>query len=267
MNNKQKFNLAIFFEYACVILIIFISLMLSSKAFASENGAQNLSNQFALVKSKSTGKQVKSDGTQISTSIGDDITGNTLLLKASKAGIDKLPGTARAEQVQTSINDYYFTIHDASSFLLTDIDNDGYYREFNILFDADVEYGAADVYAEMYLSKDGGPWIHYYSSDIFTIYGDSIDDQYEVNSTLVDGYPTGNYDVLIDLYEVGVEGVVATFSSDDTNNLYALPLEDSYHDEEIVVIVETYEHGGPLSQFIILLSVVLVIYRAARIKS
>lgn len=134
-------------------------------------------------------------------------------------------------------NTYYsheFTIYDAQSYLYDDFDEDGYYQTFGIVFDADVisnianEY--ADVYAELYLSINGGPWTHYFSTDVFTIVGENIDDQYEVVTTLYEGYYSDNYDVLIDLYEVGYPGLVATYSSDDNDALYALPLESDEHD-------------------------------------
>ena len=53
-----------------------------------------------------------------------------------------------------------------------------------------------------------------------------------------------SYDVLIDLYEVGFSDVVATYSSDDTNALYALPLESSDYDPEYIEVEYYDEHGG-----------------------
>ena len=63
------------------------------------------------------------------------------------------------------------------------------------------------MYAELYLSKNGGPWIHYYTTDNFVIDGDTTDDEHEVITTLRTGYISDEYDVLIDLYEVGFEGM------------------------------------------------------------
>ena len=141
-----------------------------------------------------------------------------------------------------------FSIYDASSRLFTDNDLDGYYQTFSVTFDADLigfgSYERADVYAELYLSRDGGPWVHYYSTDIFTIIGDSSDDDFEVLTTLHTGYPADYYDVLIDLYEVGFDDIVATISSDDTDNLYALPLESSDRDEVYIGDSSSEGHGG-----------------------
>ncbi|ABV37848.1 conserved hypothetical protein [Shewanella sediminis HAW-EB3] len=141
-----------------------------------------------------------------------------------------------------------FSIYEASSRLFTDNDLDGFYQTFSVTFDADLigfgSYERADVYAELYLSRDGGPWVHYYSTDIFTIIGDSSDDDFEVLTTLHTGYPADHYDVLIDLYEVGFDDIVATISSDETDNLYALPLESSDRDEIYIGDSSSEGHGG-----------------------
>ncbi|WP_208764182.1 choice-of-anchor H family protein [Shewanella aestuarii] len=154
--------------------------------------------------------------------------------------------SAQANVVTQSYNGYRdFTIYEAYSRLFDDFDRDGFYQTFSVTFDADV-YGysvnePADVYAEMYLSRNGGPWEHYYTTKVFTIYGDSPDDDFEVLTTLARGYKTDYYDVLIDLYEYGYSDVVATISGDDSDGLYALPLESSDRDEGYEVI-----HAGTL---------------------
>ncbi|MGS0675050.1 choice-of-anchor H family protein [Shewanella sp. 125m-1] len=141
-----------------------------------------------------------------------------------------------------------FYIYDAYSRLFIDNDYDGFYQTFSVTFDADVQGSyvneRADVFAELYLSRNGGPWEHYYTTDIFSIYGDATDDDFEVLTTLESGYRTDHYDVLIDLYEVGYGDIVATVSSNDFDSLYALPLESSDRDD--VYIEEDY-YGGSVS--------------------
>ncbi|WP_394128988.1 choice-of-anchor H family protein [Shewanella maritima] len=145
---------------------------------------------------------------------------------------------------------YDFSIYDAYSRLYDDFNYNGFYQTFTVTFDADIlgptGYEIANVYAEMYLSKNGGPWERYYTTDIFTIEGDRSDDDYEVLTTLASGYPTDHYDVLIDLYEVGYSDIVATISSEDVDSLYALPLESSDWDIDAaeVIIVEEYSSGS-----------------------
>ncbi|WP_228768456.1 choice-of-anchor H family protein [Shewanella sp. TC10] len=161
-----------------------------------------------------------------------------------------------------------FDIYEAYSRLFDDFDEDGFYQTFSVTFDADV-YGftqgePANVYAELYLSRNGGPWEHYYSTEVFTIYGDATDDDYELLTTLAQGYKTDYYDVLIDLYELGYEDIVATLSADESDGLYALPLESSdrdevYEDEYVEVIEsEVIVSGGSVSWFMLLLPLLLM---------
>ena len=169
----------------------------------------------------------------------------------TKVTIDR----TQVQQAQQSVIGYRdFAIFQAYSRLFDDLDQDGFYQTFSVTFDADV-YGytlnePANVYAEMYLSRNGGPWEHYYTTDVFTIYGQSEDDDFEVLTTLSQGYQTDFYDVLIDLYEYGYPEVVATLSADESDGLYALALES--HDRDVVYEQEIVEEvvivgGGSLS--------------------
>jgi|GEM_PF-3330391 hypothetical protein len=120
-----------------------------------------------------------------------------------------------------------FYIYDARSTLRRDRDGDGYHSEFRIRFDADVRVGSALVYARLYLRRLGErDWFLYHETDDFWIYGQSGSDEYFVTTTLDAGFPTAEYDVLIDLYEVGVPGIVATLGPLDTGELGFLPLEE-----------------------------------------
>ncbi|NQZ82527.1 MAG: hypothetical protein HRT52_16070 [Colwellia sp.] len=170
--------------------------------------------------------------------------------------------------------DHEFGIYSAFTFLEDDFDGDGYYQTFSVTFDADVYSHTSnydsEVYAELYLSKDGVNWLHYYSTDNFIIHADTDEDQYEVITTLLDGYYAGHYDVLIDLYEVGYEGIVATFSSDDVNgeDLYALPLESSDFDTPYVEEVHVHHRsGGSMSIWLSLFIFFVVGLRLAKKNS
>ena len=136
----------------------------------------------------------------------------------------------RLQQPIKSTRSNEFEFFDSWVSLDSDFDGDGYYSEFSLSFDADTVYSSADVYAEVYLSLEGGSWLHLYTSDDFSIYSNSETDSYSVSFGLNFDYPTGEYDVLVDLYEVGYSGVVATIGPDDDGDLYALPLEDEEHE-------------------------------------
>jgi hypothetical protein len=121
-----------------------------------------------------------------------------------------------------------FWFFDAGSVLLSDRDQDGFHREFRIRFDADVVSGQAFVFARLYLRRVGDEdWLLYHETDDFEIFADDGDDDYFVTTTLDDGWPTGDYDVLIDLYESGFSGIVATIGPFDDESLALLPLEET----------------------------------------
>jgi hypothetical protein len=120
-----------------------------------------------------------------------------------------------------------FYIYDAVSTLRMDRDADAYHSEFRVRFDADVRVGDALVYARLYLRRAGeSEWFLYRETDDFRIYGQSGDDDYYVTTTLDAGYATGEYDVLIDLYESGYSGIVASLGPLDSGALSYLPLEE-----------------------------------------
>lgn len=169
--------------------------------------------------------------------------------------------TARASGQQKSSNidartpntDFWFYTADVE--LFTDLDRDGYYAGIDLLFDADTYYDVADVYAVIYLSYEYGPWNEYAETDNFTIFGTSGDDEYIVETDLVAGYPTGNYDILIELYDAYDNSFLAVIGPEDTSELSILPLEDSGRDTPATVttqVVVSRGGGGSLSWFLLL---------------
>ncbi len=129
-----------------------------------------------------------------------------------------------------------FSIFDAQAVMSWDDDDDGFYHRLRVSFDPDVDGGEAWVYARLYLSLEGGPWNHLYTTEVFPITGDASDDAYEVVTRLLDGYPTGYYDVLIELYDADYDLLMVNYGPYEDRDLATLPLEDSYRD--------SYEESG-----------------------
>lgn len=143
-------------------------------------------------------------------------------------------------------------IYDASTALFDDYDRDGYYSYLRVRFDADTIYDTAWLYAEIYLSADGNAWELLYTTDDFAIWGSSPDDDYEVETSLVSGYSTGLYDVLIDLYDADTGMLVDEFGPDESSALSLLPLEDSVRDGvDSGPIVHGHGGGGAMSWFVL----------------
>ena len=138
-----------------------------------------------------------------------------------------------------------FWIFDATAIIRDDFDGDGFFTRLEVTFDADTVFNTADVYAVLYLSLEGGDWIEYGSTDTFRINGSSAFDEYFFDSDLVSGFPTGYYDVLIDLYDTFDNSLVATFGPDDSGELFDLPLESQNLDSaQPPVVVISNEGGG-----------------------
>ena len=98
-------------------------------------------------------------------------------------------------------------------------------------FDADTIWGVADVYAVVYLSFEGGPWNQYAVTNDFTIFGTSAVDDYVIETELLSGYPTGYYDLLIELFDAWDGSYLASFGPADSSELSFLPLESANRDD------------------------------------
>ncbi len=140
--------------------------------------------------------------------------------------------------------DVEFWIYDARVELFSDLDLDGYYAGVDLSFDADTVYNSADVYAVLYLSYEFGPWNEYAVTDDFTILGTSGDDEYFIETELVSGYATGDYDILIELFDAYEGTFIASFGPEDSADLAFLPLEDVSRDTPPRTTLIISEGGG-----------------------
>ena len=139
---------------------------------------------------------------------------------------------SRAVYVENTSYQYDdISIYDTWTDLISDFDYDGFYHRFSVTIDADTVYETANVYAQLYLSYEGGPWNYYASSDIYTIYGDSEFDTFTVETELAEGFPAGYYDVRVELYDADDNTWLQTYGPYDDGSLSTLPLEDSVYDD------------------------------------
>lgn len=145
---------------------------------------------------------------------------------------------------QSDIANVDFWFYDVEVELSSDFDRDGYYSSIDITFDADTVYSVADVYAVIYLSLNYGPWNEYVVTDDFVIYGASGDDEYFVETDLVAGYVSGDYDVLIELFDAYDGAFVASIGPEESSKLSFLPLEDAGRDTPPGTTVIINEGGG-----------------------
>ncbi|WP_026375947.1 choice-of-anchor H family protein [Aestuariibacter salexigens] len=159
----------------------------------------------------------------------------------------ELQKTPSSQTVRSDIRTYSedFWIYDAWTSLDVDNDYDGYYHRFSVEFDADTVYSSAWVYARIYLGR-GDIFDEIHTTSVFMINGDNSDDSLIIESELVSGFPTDEYEVLIELYDAEHDELVAITDGYSDADLSYLSLESAnyelVYEEPPVVIVE--EYGG-----------------------
>jgi hypothetical protein len=161
-----------------------------------------------------------------------------------EATVNKDEGTRQRSASFGSLPDPNFWFYDVVVDLFSDFDRDGYYFGIDLEFDADTHYTFADVYAVLYLSYDYGPWNEYAETEDFTLFGTSGTDEYRVKTELVSGYPTGSYDILIELYDADTNMFLASIGPDEAVDLSLLPLEDSTRDSASVGSTQVVVNSG-----------------------
>jgi len=178
----------------------------------------------------------------------------------SKSGMQALSTSAPSAAPNS---DFWFYLVDVE--LYADEDRDGYFSGIDLLFDIDTYYSSAEIYAVAYLSWEGGPWEEYAVTEDFTIFGSSGTDDYVVVTDLVSGYPTGDYDLLIEVFDSYTGEFLAFSGPEDTSELAFLPLEDMERDAPRNSVTRiTVNSGGGGSIDIILLALLGLFVLAGR---
>ena len=155
--------------------------------------------------------------------------------------------TSQSGVVSNSVANSNFWFYSADVILFNDHDDDGHFHGIDLLFDADTYFSEADVYAVVYLSLEDGPWNEYSATENFTLFGSAAEDEFVIVTELASGYPTGSYDLLIELFDAYDDTFLASYGPVDTSELAFLPLEDSNRDapfEEPTVVVHDHHGGG-----------------------
>jgi hypothetical protein len=147
--------------------------------------------------------------------------------------------------IQSVENNVWFDTIDIS--FESDLNNNGFYHNLYVRFDADTNYSSVPVYAHFALKRAGSPEVIIHTSSVFTLYGTSAEDWFSIESELLHSLPPAYYDLVIRIYDADYNDLLAEISGFDEPALAELPLEDLSYDEPQVVIVE--EDSGSLSWF------------------
>jgi len=163
-------------------------------------------------------------------------------------------------------HDQLFEIYDADVQTISDFDGDGFHHAINVYFDVDVSYDSATVYAKLYLSREGGPWSQYFATDLFSIHIDDVDDAYEVETELLEGYEPGYYSVLIEIYSLDHVYMVTSEVLDYHYLGRDVMIEDRSRDEpyEEIYYEEHNSHGGGSMTSLLIFFLIIQVVIAAR---
>jgi hypothetical protein len=214
-----------------------------------------------LPATRSVGKLAMDSSVDLQRSVKlQSIVAPSSILEYKPRGLVEVEETSRI----ANRHDQYFYIFDADLTTNYDDDHDGFYHSITVSFDVDVTVDEGTIYAKLYLSHEGGPWIPYYTTDLFSIYEDSVFDRYEVTTELVGGYPTGYYDVLIEVYSLNHAYQVASEVLDYSYLGRDTMLEDSSRDEPVdTYYYDEYEeisfsHGAGNTGLTLLIILILI---------
>lgn len=173
---------------------------------------------------------------------------STILHKQSAIILNQRP-------MLTNLNNEFW-VYDAWITLRNDLDYDGYSYRFSVEIDADTIYTEADVYARLYLAKDD-VFKEYHTTSVFRIFGESSEDSLIIDSELLQGFPSHDYELLIELYDAYSDELVAILDGNNDPDLYLIPLESKdYEYTEPVVVIN--EYGGSMGLFSLILLPLLV---------
>jgi len=248
----KEYRLAQSVIAATYVLLVAGLTLASAAAHAEENGVRSSTSKHIIeggrdgdqsgVKTKDSFAPLMSEGVRQSR---QDRRANRKTAAASSA-----PALARQYA-----NDFW--IYEADVVLFGDDDGDGFYYGIDLLLDADTAWSSADVYGVLYLSLAGGPWNEYAITEDFRIFGTSPDDEYVLVTELDSGYPTGDYDMLIELYDSVTGEFLTDFGPESSSALSLLPLEDFNRDaplfDEPVTVVRQNRGGGSMGLISVLL--------------
>ncbi|MFT5893686.1 MAG: hypothetical protein ACI8VW_000552 [bacterium] len=123
-------------------------------------------------------------------------------------------------------------VTNVGTLLYTDKDQDGYFSGFSLTIDADTDYSQADVYATIDVQRIEGERERLHTTGTFSLYGNSLTDEYRVDIELVRNYLIGDYDLFINLVDANDHTLVDRVGPNDISNLSYLPLESEEFDYE-----------------------------------
>ncbi len=186
-------------------------------------------------------------------------------LPASQAAVLK-PATAGIEaERRPSIEQAYQStawFHTLDLTLRHDLNNNGFYSQLRVRFDANSQYSSQPVYAVYSLISSSGQERIIHTSSIFTLYKDSSNDWFSIETDLQQ-FNRDFYKLRIQLKDAKTGYLLAEMSGYDNPTMDRLALEDQQKDSYVAVVVRE-ESGGSFGILALLGLSLLGVYRRSR---
>ena len=128
-----------------------------------------------------------------------------------------------------------------------DHDGDGFYQNFRLHLDIDTDGGIEWVYLRLYVSFEGGPWNFVHRSSDIRLSWRYPNSELSLSTWLDSGYPTGYYDLRVDLFDADSGRWLLSLGPYDDSVLSALPLEDDRRDTAGYYDGDYYYDGDALA--------------------
>lgn len=170
--------------------------------------------------------------------------------------------TANRSQAVTQAFQSSAWFHTIDLTMRYDSNNNGFYSQLYVKFDAHTDYREQPVYAVYSLIDSSGLVSIIHTSSVFTLYGQSTQDWFAIETDLSQ-LRTGYYKLQIELVDATTGYLLAEISGYDNDTLNRLPLEDQSRDDYIEVIVRE-ESGGSLGVFSFLALSCVYLFRRNR---
>jgi len=186
-------------------------------------------------------------------------------LPASQAAV-LTPATAGIEaERRPSIEQAYQStawFHTLDLTLRHDLNNNGFYSQLRVRFDANSQYSSQPVYAVYSLISSSGQERIIHTSSIFTLYRDSSNDWFSIETDLQQ-FSRDFYKLRIQLKDAQTGYLLAEMSGYDNQTMDRLALEDQQKDSYVAVVVRE-ESGGSFGILALLGLSLLGVYRRSR---
>ena len=131
-------------------------------------------------------------------------------------------------------------LNEVGTLLFDDLDGDGYFSGISLSLDADTEFASVDVYAtidiQSALSPNGFFDERLHTTQPFTIYGRSLNDEYRVDIDLITNFSPDIYDLQISLVDAYSHEILDRVDAQVFRNLSSLSLE-SQDNEDVFIAV------------------------------